>query len=338
MESEMQDNQINNTSPEAEQKEQTNTQNVGQLRENDLIKKEKIVAPLDEKNLGPSIVKTGNLEFEKLLTELKQQLIIEGYSSRTVKMYLLYSREILYSVNKPVASVDKRDLVAYLASKKENGCENNTLALIHAAADYMFKKYLKMNILEEIKIPKKGKTLPKVLSKDEIRELFKATKFGRNRLMLQFMYGSGCRVSEVVKLKVSDLNFKERTAVIRGGKGNKDRLIILSKDWLKDLKKYLEKKKIKTEQVFSKKNGKTISTDTVQRIVRDSATLAGIQKHVTPHCLRHSYATHLLEAGTNIRYIQSLLGHSNLNTTQIYTSVANDQLKKVESPLDKLGK
>jgi len=334
----MQDNQINNTSPEAEQKEQTNTQNVGQLRENDLIKKEKIVAPLDEKNLGPSIVKTGNLEFEKLLTELKQQLIIEGYSSRTVKMYLLYSREILYSVNKPVASVDKRDLVAYLASKKENGCENNTLALIHAAADYMFKKYLKMNILEEIKIPKKGKTLPKVLSKDEIRELFKATKFGRNRLMLQFMYGSGCRVSEVVKLKVSDLNFKERTAVIRGGKGNKDRLIILSKDWLKDLKKYLEKKKIKTEQVFSKKNGKTISTDTVQRIVRDSATLAGIQKHVTPHCLRHSYATHLLEAGTNIRYIQSLLGHSNLNTTQIYTSVANDQLKKVESPLDKLGK
>ena len=154
--------------------------------------------------------------------------------------------------------------------------------------------------------------------------------------MLQFMYGSGCRVSEVVKIKVEDINLKERTAMIRSGKGNKDRLIILSKDWIKGLKKYLKKKKIKSEVVFSKKNGKTLSTDTVQRIVRESAQKAGINKHVTPHCLRHSYATHLLEAGTNIRYIQSLLGHSSLNTTQIYTNVASEQLKKVESPLDKL--
>jgi len=285
-------------------------------------------------NLG--IINEGNKDFDKLLLELKQELIVEGYSAKTLKMYLLYARETLYTINKPVVELTKRDIVGYLAQKKEAGCENSTLALVHAAMEYMFKKYLKMNILEEIKIPKKGKTLPKVLTKDEIRLLFQNTKFGRNRLMLQFMYGSGCRVSEVVKLKVEDLNLKERTAAIRGGKGNKDRMIILSKDWIHDLKKYLEKKKIKSEEVFSKKNGKAITTDTVQRIVRESAEKAGINKHVTPHSLRHSYATHLLEAGTNIRYIQSLLGHSNLNTTQIYTSVANDQLKKVVSPLDKL--
>ena len=226
--------------------------------------------------------------------------------------------------------------MGYLADKKEKGCENSTLALIHSGGEYFFKKYLKMNILDEIKIPKKAKTLPKILTREEIKELFKATKFGRNRLMLQFMYGSGCRVSEVVKLKVSDINFKERTAIIRGGKGNKDRMIVLSKEWLKYLKKYLDKKKIKTENVFTKKNGKNISTDTVQRIVKKAAIAAKIPKRVTPHCLRHSYATHLLESGTNIRYIQSLLGHSNLNTTQIYTNVASEQLKKVESPLDKL--
>lgn len=358
MENEVQDNKTKAVN------ESTNnlTQNLGQNKNNISFDKEKTTAPQAltpntttnissntnpiSENLNRPITtgqnpssaggKTEVKEFENLLLELKQELIIEGYSARTLKMYLLYNREILYWVNKPVAQISKRDMMSYLATKKENGCENNTLALIHAAADYMFKKYLKMNILEEIKIPKKGKSLPKVLTKDEIRELFKATKFGRNRLMLQFMYGSGCRVSEVVKLKVSDINFKERTAVIRGGKGNKDRMIILSKDWLKDLKKYLEKKKIKTEEVFSKKNGKNLSTDTVQRIVRDSAETAKINKHVTPHCLRHSYATHLLEAGTNIRYIQSLLGHSNLNTTQIYTNVANEQLKKVESPLDKL--
>jgi len=277
-----------------------------------------------------------NPEFEKLLLELKQELIVEGYSTKTLKMYLLYTREVLYTINKPVATIDKRDIVNYLANKREEGCENSTLALIHAAMKYMFKEYLKLNILEEIKIPKKGKTLPKVLTKDEIRLMFQNTKFGRNRLMLQFMYGSGCRVSEVVKMTVNDLNFKERTAAIRGGKGNKDRMIILSKDWIHDVKKYLDKKKIKSEEIFSKKNGRPITTDTVQRIVRESAVKAGITKHVTPHSFRHSYATHLLEAGTNIRYIQSLLGHSNLNTTQIYTSVANDQLKKVISPLDKL--
>ncbi len=277
-----------------------------------------------------------NLEYEKLLKELKQELIVEGYSSKTLKMYQIYSREVLYHINKPVSQIEKKDIVAYLAYKKENNCTNSTLSLIHAAMEYMFGKYLKMKILEDIKIPKKAKTLPKVLTKDEIRQLFENTRFGRNRLMLQFMYGSGCRVSEVVSLKVEDLNMKEKIATIRSGKGNKDRMIILSKEWIHGIKKYLDKKKIKSEFVFSKKNGKNITTDTVQRIVRKSAKIAGINKHVTPHCLRHSYATHLLEAGTNIRYIQSLLGHSSLNTTQVYTNVASEQLKKIVSPLDKL--
>ena len=275
-------------------------------------------------------------EFERVLKELRQELIVEGYSSKTLKMYMLYTTEALYFMNTPIDEVDKRAIVGYLAHKKEEGCGNATLGLIHASLQYLFEKFLKKHILDDIKIPKKAKSLPKVLTKDEIRALFAASKFGRNRLMLEFMYGSGCRVSEVVKLKVEDLNLKERTAAIRAGKGNKDRMIILSKDWISGIKKHLAKKKIQSEFVFSKKNGKPITTDTIQRIVRGSAKKAGINKHVTPHCLRHSYATHLLEAGTNIRYIQSLLGHSNLNTTQIYTSVANDQLKKVVSPLDKL--
>lgn len=276
-------------------------------------------------------------KYNQIIKEFKQELIIAGYSKKTLKMYLIYVSEMLKKIDKDPTEITERDLIGFLADKKEKGCTNSTLGLVHAALKYFFKNYLKKGeIVENIKTPKRSKSLPKVLSKDEIKLLFKSTKFGRNRLMLQFMYGSGSRVSEVVKLKVDDLNMKERTAIIRSGKGNKDRIIILSKDWLSDLKKYLNKKKIKSEYVFSKKNGKNLSTDTVQRIVRNSAKKAGISKHVTPHSLRHSYATHLLEAGTNIRYIQSLLGHSNLNTTQIYTNVASDQLKKVESPLDKL--
>jgi len=279
-----------------------------------------------------------NSFFESVLKQLKQELIVEGYSEKTIKMYLIYARETLYTINKPLDSLTKNDLVGYLAGKKEAGCNNATLSLVHASMQYLFKKMLKMNILEDIKIAKKAKTLPKVLTREELKQLFYATHFGRNRLMLQFMYGSGCRVSEVTKIKTEDINLKERTATIRGGKGNKDRFIILSKEWCHGIKKYLEKKKIKSEFIFSKKNGKSITTDTIQRIVRNSAKKANITKHVTPHSLRHSYATHLLEAGTNIRYIQSLLGHSSLNTTQIYTNVASEQLKKVESPLDKLGK
>jgi integrase/recombinase XerD len=277
-----------------------------------------------------------NSEFETNLKEFKQNLLITGYSEKTHKMYLIYCREMLYFIKKPINEITSKDLVSYLAEKKESGCANSTLSLIHAMMNYFFKIHLKLNIVEDIKTPKKNKSLPKVMTKEEIKLLFNSTKFGRNRLMLQFMYGSGARVSEVTKLKVEDINLKERTAMIRGGKGGKDRMIILSKDWIMDLKKYLKRKKINSEYVFSKKNGKKISTDTIQRIVRNSAKKAGIQKHVTPHSLRHSYATHLLEAGTNIRYIQSLLGHTNLNTTQIYTNVANEQLKKVVSPLDKL--
>lgn len=276
-------------------------------------------------------------KFELTVKEFRQELIIAGYSSKTLKMYLTYIKDMLKKIDKQVDEITTRDLIGYLADKKDGGVSNATIGLIHAAMKYFFEEYKKNKlIMEDIKSPKRSKSLPKVLSKDEIKQLFKATRFGRNRLMLQFMYGSGCRVSEVVKLKVDDINLKERTANIRGGKGNKDRVIILSKNWIKDLKKYLKKKKIQSEFVFSKKNGKNLSTDTIQRIVRKSANKAGITKHVTPHSLRHSYATHLLEAGTNIRYIQTLLGHSNLNTTQIYTNVASKQLKKVESPLDKM--
>ena len=276
-------------------------------------------------------------KYSNYFKEFKQELIIAGYSPKTLSMYMIYVKESLRTIDKDPKEIVERDIIGYLADKKEKGCSNATLALVHAALKYFFKEYLKLDTVNDVKTPKKGKSLPKVLTKDEIKLLFKATHFGRNRLMLQFMYGSGSRVSEVVKLKIEDLNFKEKTAMIRGGKGNKDRMIILSKNWLKSLKKYLDKKKIKSEFVFSKKNGKTLSTDTVQRITKESAKKAGITKHVTPHSLRHSYATHLLEAGVNIRYIQSLLGHANLNTTQIYTSVASEQLKKVESPLDKMN-
>jgi len=270
------------------------------------------------------------------LERFKQELVIAGYSERTIKMYCMYVSALLALVKKDPAQMDRGDLVGFLAKKKEKGASNATLALVHAALKFFFKKYLKNPIVDDIQTPKKAKYLPTVLTKDEVRGLLHAAKKGRNRLLLQFIYSTGVRVSEAVNMQNESINFKERIGKVKSGKGSKDRIIILSKNWSVLAKKYVEKKKVKTPWLFSKKNGKKLSSDTVQRIVRKAAKKAGIEKDVTPHSLRHSYATHLLEAGENIRNIQELLGHSNLNTTQIYTHVSTEQLKKVNSPLDNL--
>ena len=276
-------------------------------------------------------------EAEAAVKRLNQELVVAGYSQRTIKMYCLYLREFLLAAKKSPEDISRDDIVAFLANKKSReNVSNATLALVHSSLKFYFHNVLRKKIVEEIKVPKKAKKLPSVLNREEVVELIKAAEPGRDRLIVEFLYSSGCRVSEVVKLKVEDLDFGSITGSVRGGKGNKDRTIILSKSWCEEIKKYLKKKKAKTPFVFSKKNGKPISTDTIQRRVREAATKAGIQKEVTPHKLRHSYATHLLEGGENIRKIQELLGHSNLNTTQIYTQVSTEELRKVVSPLDRL--
>jgi integrase/recombinase XerD len=282
-------------------------------------------------------VKNLTAENAALFERFRQELVVSGYSQRTIKMYSLYLREFLVKAGKPVQEIVREDIVAFLAQKKEAGkASNATLSLVHAALRFFFHNLLGNKLLDEIKGPKKGRKLPVVLTKDEVRALIKATSAKRNRLIVEFLYSSGCRVSEAVNLRLDNINLKEHIATVRGGKGNKDRTIILSKKWGGRFKKYLARRKVKSPFVFSKKNGSKITEDTVQRMVRKAAKNAGILKEVTPHTLRHSYATHLLEAGENIRKIQELLGHSNLNTTQIYTQVSLDQLKKVKSPLDRL--
>jgi len=269
--------------------------------------------------------------------KFRNSLLVAGYSKRTLKMYTLYVADFMNHTSKPALQTTKDDIISYLASlKEERNASNTTLALVHAALKYFFHTFLNYKIMDDIKSPKKAKKLPTVLTKQEVKALIKATKAGRNRLIVEFLYSCGARVSEVANIRVVDLDISERMGRVKGGKGNKDRTIILSKEWVKQAKKYLKRKKIKSEYLFSKKNGKPITADTIQRIIRSSTKKAGIEKHVTPHTLRHSFATHLLEAGESIRKIQELLGHSSLTTTQIYTHISTDELKKISSPLDLL--
>lgn len=278
-------------------------------------------------------------EYATALTQLHQELLLAGYSPRTLKMYELYVRRFLEEINpkKPLKTCDRADIVDFLAKIKERGQGSSAgIALAHASMKFFFHQYLKRKIVEDIRVTKKAKKLPVVLTRNEVKLLIKNVKPGRDRLLVELLYSSGLRVSEAVKLKVENLQWEDCLARVQGGKGNKDRLVILSSEWLKEVKKYLHKKRVPSSFVFSKRNGKPIASDTVQRVIRNGIVKAQVDKHVTPHTLRHSFATHLLEDGENIRKIQELLGHSNLSTTQIYTKVSTAELKKVQSPLDRL--
>lgn len=265
-------------------------------------------------------------ETKKLQNELK----LRGFSPLTVRNYSFFVDKFLKSSGKQVDKLNEDDVKAYLSDMFDTKSKN-TIMLAAAALKFFFSEILKKEI-GNIKIPKKEKRLPEVLTKEEVKKMIDNADNNKSRLIISFLYSSGLRVSELVNLKLDDLNFNENIGWVRKGKGNKDRIFTLSAGLAEDLKAYLEGREHKF--VFSK--DKPLTTRNIQKIIQFTRRRAGINKKVTPHTLRHSYATHLLEGGTDIRMIQSLLGHSSLNTTQLYTHLSSEQIKKVKNPLDNL--
>lgn len=180
--------------------------------------------------------------------------------------------------------------------------------------------------------PKKDKKLPIVLSKEEIVRMINSLDNIKHKLILQMLYGSGLRVSEAVGLRINDIDFDRRLINIHGGKGRKDRVTIVSTTTLGNIEKYLQEYQPLKYLFESAESGKRLNMRSIQNIVYSSIAKAGVKKDASAHSLRHSFATHLLEAGTDIRYIQELLGHARLETTQIYTHVANSNFEKIKSP------
>lgn len=280
-----------------------------------------------------------NKIYSKNIEEFKNSLNIEGYSKNTIDIYCLYLDLFEKYINKDITNIESKDIINYLSYiKNEKKISSTTITLILSIFNHYYKIYLKKNIELDLKLPKKSKKLPTILTNDEIKLLIKNTKSKRNKLIIEFIFSTGIRISEFVNMKINDLNFQEATGKVISGKGNKDRIIILSKKWIDKYKKYLNKreKEIESNYLFCTSKGKNLSVDTVQKFLKNSAKLAKITKKVSPHTLRHSFATSLLEHDVNIRYIQQLLGHSNLNTTQIYTKVNTNKLKKIKNPLDNL--
>ncbi len=271
------------------------------------------------------------MDFQQLETELK----LRNFSPRTLKSYIFYNKKFNEHCKKEPQDVTEEDIKAYMAyMMADKKAAASSIVLIKAALRFHYDEMLKKNIVT-LKSPKTDKKLPTVLSKDEINKILAATTTQKSRLILEMLYSSGMRLSECTAIKVKDLELKEKIGWVRHGKGGKDRMIILAEHLIEDLSKYFSKKNPE-DFLFTNKKGASMSPRNIQKIVKNAARKAGINKTVSPHTLRHSFATHLLESGTDLRKIQELLGHSNLQTTQIYTKVSTEELKKVKSPFDNM--
>ena len=268
------------------------------------------------------------------LDELKTELQLNGYSKLTIRNYLIYNQKFLEFIKKEEPQVTEQDIKKYIAFLlAEQKQAHSSVALVRSALLFYYNTVLKNNF--KIKTPKIEKKLPVYLTKEEVKRLIDSASSLKSKLVIEILYSSGLRVAELLSLKVEDIDLKEKTGRVMG-KGSKERMFFISERLVGHLLRYQKKFLINTGYIFSGKNDRQMSSRNVQKIISVTAGRAGINKKVTPHKLRHSFATHLLNSGANIREVQELLGHSDLRTTQIYTHVSKEQLRKIKNPLDSL--
>jgi len=205
------------------------------------------------------------------------------------------------------------------------------------ALKFYYGSMLKKKFFYDIKRPRKDKKLPVVLSKEEVAKILSYVDNLKHKAILMLVYSAGLRVGEVVKLKPENIDSKRMLIHIKGAKGRKDRYTLLSETTLNVLRQYWKKYKPENWLFRGAKDGRYLSIRSVQKIFEQAYEKAGIRKEITIHGLRHSFATHLLEGGTDLRYIQELLGHKDSKTTKIYTHVSTKSLGKIRSPLDDIN-
>jgi site-specific recombinase XerD len=272
---------------------------------------------------------------EKYLKKLEIELKLRGFSERTVDTYKRNVRLFLEQIRKDPLQIEEDDIkehFAELISTRE--LSPRSIALKRASIKFFFENILHKGIVR-FKSPKIPKDVPEVLTREEILRLFNAASSKKSLLIMKLLYSTGLRVSECAKLKINDLNLEDREGWVRMGKGKKDRPFDLSVKIVEDLRKHIQTLDEGVVYLFPGKNGH-ITTRNIQKIIDNAARKAKISKKVTPHKLRHSFATHYLEKGVNLREIQEMMGHSDVSTTQIYTKVSRKQLKKIPNLLDDL--
>jgi len=271
-------------------------------------------------------------------TAFYDALEMRRYSLQTAKTYVsLFERFLNYFAEHEADELSEIEVREFLLKKHEEGVSDSLLNQYINAIKFYYEVVKGMpHRFYDIRRPQKKHKLPVVLSKKEVQRLFMVCKNIKHRCIIGLLYSAGLRRSELLNLKVQDIDSDRMCIHVKNAKGGKDRISILSKSLLTDLRKYYRQYRPKTFIVEGIK-GQSYSGCSVGKVVDRMAKRANIQKKVSPHTLRHSFATHLLESGTDLRYIQALLGHSSSKTTEIYTHVATSQLGQIESPLDSLN-
>lgn len=283
-------------------------------------------------------------DLKKLSSEYLLELEIRNYSQNTIKTYSSILKNFIKFISKSPKPLNKqqfsdnfRSYIQFLKNDK-----NLSPDYIHLIT-IVVKKFLSYNhiyFLEDFPIPKKAKSLPKSLNEKEVQDLINSVEWSENdsssskhtkmrdKLILSVLYSTGLRVSELIEIKIQDIDFSERTIFIKG-KGNKERIVLFDKDTKEEISAYLNFRVKKSEYLLVNNYGHPLSARYIQMMIKKYAEKAEIKKNVTPHVLRHSYATHLLKRGVDIRIIQQLLGHSSILSTQIYTNVEMDIIRNV---------
>jgi len=267
--------------------------------------------------------------------QLEAELRSRKYSPKTIRSYIYYNSFLCRTLQKTPEEIHPDDITQFLAIiEKDRDYSASSLNLAISAIKFFYTNVMKNENVSEPRRPRHDKRLPMVLSKEEIQKIFAMEKNPKHRLLLMLVYSSGLRVSEVVALKREHIDLSRKVIYIKRGKGRKDRCTLLSEKAACFLNEYYAFYGIQTWLFPGQPATRPLTIRSAQHIFDNAVRRAEISKKLSIHSLRHTFATHLLESGTDIRYIQSLLGHANLRTTERYTHIARRNVLSIQSPLD----
>ena len=269
---------------------------------------------------------------QEYLEKTKRELRLRNYSFKTIKAYLSCLNEYFNFQKLNLEKIDEEKIKEFLLNKQSKNYSSQTINLYLNAIKFFYREVLKIPQRINLKFAKRSKKLPIVLSREEIKNIIDTIKNPKHKLIISLAYGAGLRISEVVNLKVKDVNLEELTIHLKNAKGRKDRITIFPEKIKNNLQNLIAGKNL-NDYLFESERGGKLTERTAQKVFENALRRAGIKKDATFHSLRHSFATHLLENGVDVRYVQELLGHQNIRTTQIYTQVTNPKLKNIKSPL-----
>jgi len=273
----------------------------------------------------------------KLHDRMQEDLLLKAYSPHTQKAYLRCARHFVsHYMRSPeeMGEQEIRDFLLHLV--RDRKASPSTLGMYVNALKFLYTVTLKRPAeVEGISHPKRPKTLPVILSPEEVLRVFAAIRSVKHKALIATAYAAGLRISEVCGLRITDIDSQRMRIHVRSGKGKKDRYVMLGQSLLALLRQYYQKARPKGEYLFpGYKPQRPICTTAVNQVLRKVVRQAGLSKKVTMHTLRHCFATHLMETGTDIRIVQVLLGHSSIRTTLRYTHITDRLVQKLVSPLD----